>query len=117
MRNVRLAAGAILLVNLAAFGVQPAGQPKADEGVLPVGADGKPLNLDFETGTLKDWTAEGTAFKDQPVKGDTVFPRRKDMKSQHQGQYWIGGYERHGDKTQGTLTSVPFKVTHSWASF
>ena len=47
-------------------------------GVLPVGADGKPLNLDFETGTLKDWTAEGDAFKGQPIKGDTVAaaPRR-----------------------------------------
>ena len=55
------------------------------EGVLPVGADGKPLNLDFETGTLKDWTAEGDAFKGQPIKGDTVAKRRGDMKSQHQG--------------------------------
>src|SRR4051794_19347684 len=34
---------------------------QGDVGVLPVGADGKPLNLDFETGTLKDWTAEGEA--------------------------------------------------------
>ena len=37
----------------------------ADEGVLPVGKDGRPLNLDFETGTLKDWTAVGDAFKDR----------------------------------------------------
>src|SRR6516165_149820 len=73
------------------------------EGVLPVGSDGKPLNLDFETGTLKDWTAEGDAFTDQPIKGDTVAPRRGDMKSRHQGTYWIGGYEKHGDKPQGTL--------------
>jgi len=86
-------------------------------GIVPVGKNGKPLNLDFETGTLADWTAEGKAFADQPIKGDTVFPRRADNKSQHQGQYWIGGYERHGDKPQGTLTSVPFKVTHPWASF
>jgi serine/threonine protein kinase len=91
--------------------------PTPPGGVLPVGADGKPLNLDFETGTLKDWTAEGEAFKGQPIKGDTVARRRNDMKSQHQGQYWIGGYERHGDQPQGTLTSVPFKVTHPWASF
>ena len=42
------------------------------EGVLPVGKDGKALNLDFETGTLKDWTAEGEAFVGQPIKGDTV---------------------------------------------
>ncbi|QEL16099.1 PVC-type heme-binding CxxCH protein [Limnoglobus roseus] len=92
--------------------------PAADpDGVLPVGADGKPLNLDFEAGTLKDWTADGDAFKDQPVKGDAVAARRGDMKSNHQGQFWIGGYEKHGDKPKGTLTSVPFKVTHPWASF
>jgi putative membrane-bound dehydrogenase-like protein len=89
----------------------------AAEGVRPAGADGKPLNLDFETGTLKDWTAEGEAFRGQPIKGDTVAKRRNDMKSQHQGDYWIGGYERDGDKPQGTLRSVPFKVTHPWASF
>ncbi len=69
---------------------QPATPP---EGVLPAGADGKPLNLDFETGTLKDWTAEGEAFKGQPIKGDTVVKRRTDDRSQHQGQYWIGTYE------------------------
>jgi putative membrane-bound dehydrogenase-like protein len=85
--------------------------------VLPLGADGKPLNLDFETGTLKDWTATGDAFAGQPVKGDTVHPRRSDMHSRHQGNYWIGTYERKGDPPQGTLTSVPFKVTHPWASF
>src|SRR5579875_3630143 len=76
------------------------------EGVRPVGADGKPLNLDFETGTLKDWKVEGEAFRGQPIKGDTVARRRGDMKSQHQGEYWIGGYERNGDKPEGTLTSV-----------
>ena len=93
----------------------PAADP--DPGVLPLGADGKPLNLDFETGTLKDWTADGEAFKGQPIKGDTVNKRRGDMKSRHQGEYWIGTYERAGDKPTGTLTSVPFKVTHRWASF
>jgi putative membrane-bound dehydrogenase-like protein len=87
------------------------------EGVLPLGRDGKPLNLDFETGTLKDWTSTGEAFKGQPVKGDTVAPRRGDMHSRHQGNYWIGSYELHGDPPQGTLTSAPFKVTHPWASF
>jgi putative membrane-bound dehydrogenase-like protein len=92
-------------------------KPTPPEGVLPVAADGRTLNFDFETGTLKDWTADGEAFKDQPIKGDTVAPRRGDMKSQHQGQYWIGGFERHGDKPQGTLTSVPFLVTQPWATF
>jgi putative membrane-bound dehydrogenase-like protein len=99
------------------FAAGPKDKPTPPEGILPVGADGKPLNLDFETGTLKDWTAEGDAFKGQPIKGDTVAKRRGDMKSRHQGNYWIGGYELHGDKPQGTLTSVAFKVTHPWASF
>src|SRR5262245_2796401 len=94
-----------------------AGVRAADEGVRPVGVDGRPLNLDFETGTLQDWTAEGDAFAGQPVEGDTVNKRRGDMMSQHQGRYWIGGYERKGDRPQGTLTSVPFKVTHPWCSF
>src|SRR6185436_16850143 len=87
------------------------------DGVLPVGSDGKPLNLDFETGTLRDWTAEGNAFKGQPIKGDLVAARRPGMKSRHQGDYWIGTYEVDGDKPKGTLTSVPFKVTHPWATF
>src|SRR5205814_1007178 len=87
------------------------------QGTKPVGKDGKPLNLDFEDGTLKDWTASGKAFEGQPIKGDTVFPRRNDMRSNHQGNYWIGGFEKLGDDPKGTLTSVPFKVTQPWASF
>ena len=87
------------------------------DGVLPVGADGRPLNLDFETGTLKDWTPEGEAFRNAVVKGDTVARRRGDMRSNHQGEYWVGGYEGKGDRPTGTLTSAPFTVTHPWASF
>jgi putative membrane-bound dehydrogenase-like protein len=109
-----LSCAALVLLTLPSVGQPPA---KTDVGVLPVGADGKALNLDFETGDLRDWTAEGEAFKGQPIKGDTVFARRNDMKSEHQGNYWIGTYEKGGDKPQGTLTSVPFKVTHPWASF
>jgi putative membrane-bound dehydrogenase-like protein len=107
----------IVLLATVARGAEPPVPPTPPGGVLPVAADGRPLNLDFETGTLQDWTAEGDAFIGQPIKGDTVSSRRSDMKSQHQGQYWIGGYERRGDQPQGTLTSVPFKVTHPWASF
>src|SRR3954452_16305289 len=104
-------------LSLALFAPGQVAPSANDVGVLPVGADGQPLNLDFETGTLKDWTAEGDAFKGQPIKGDTVNPRRSDNRSRHQGEYWIGGYEKVQDKPQGTLTSVPFKVTHPWASF
>ncbi|HEY0457317.1 MAG TPA: hypothetical protein VGE41_13180, partial [Verrucomicrobiae bacterium] len=86
-------------------------------GQLPLGSDGKPLNLDFEEGTLEDWTATGNAFEGLPIKGDTVHPRRADMQSNHQGQFWIGTYEKNGDDATGTLSSVTFKVTHPWASF
>jgi putative membrane-bound dehydrogenase-like protein len=89
----------------------------SSSGLKPVGSAGKPLNLDFEAGSLKDWKAEGNAFEKQPVRGDTVYPRRNDMKSAHQGNYWIGTFEVGGDDLLGTLTSVPFKVTQPWGSF
>ncbi|HEX4589018.1 MAG TPA: PVC-type heme-binding CxxCH protein, partial [Gemmataceae bacterium] len=105
--------------SLAAIGVLllATAVPAQDPGVLPTGPDGKPLNLDFETGTLKDWTATGDAFAGQPIRGDVVSRRRSDMKSRHQGEFWIGGWEKKGDAATGTLTSVPFTVTHAWASF
>ncbi|MBI3865402.1 MAG: DUF1080 domain-containing protein [Planctomycetia bacterium] len=87
------------------------------QGILPKGSGGRTLNLDFEAGDLRDWTAEGAAFEGQPVKGDAVFARRKDMKSEHAGQFWVGTYERLGDAPQGMLTSVPFLVTHRYATF
>jgi hypothetical protein len=78
---------------------------------------GKPLNLGFEDGSLTGWTATGNAWNKQPIKGDVVASRRTDMRSEHVGQYWIGGFETAGDDGTGTLTSVPFKVTHPWGSF
>ncbi|MCC9605382.1 DUF1080 domain-containing protein [Blastopirellula sp. JC732] len=86
-------------------------------GVLPKGEDGGTLNFDFETGTMADWKADGDAFAGEPIEGDTVSKRRGDMRSGHQGKFWVGGYERGLDEPIGTLTSVPFKVTHPWAAF
>jgi putative membrane-bound dehydrogenase-like protein len=88
-----------------------------DSGTLPKDSSGRSLNLDFEDGTLRDWQATGNAFENQPVRGDTVSKRRSDMKSDHQGEYWVGTYERGGDEAQGTLASVPFKVTAPFCSF
>src|SRR5436305_11125198 len=111
-----IAAALALLYGLSGrFAPRPASAADAAGGpqpIRPVGADGRTLNLDFEDGTLKDWTATGDAFDGQPVKGDTVSRRRSDMRSGHQGNYWVGGYELHGDDATGTLTSIPFKVTH-----
>lgn len=98
---------------------QSVNEPLGDPGIRPVGADGQPLNLDFETGDLTDWTATGDAWRDQPVQGpiDPKRPFGADKQSRHTGEYWIGGYEFHRDPPQGTLTSAPFKVTHNWGSF
>jgi len=85
--------------------------------IQPSGADGKPLNLGFEDGTLKDWRATGDAFERQPVKGDAVSARSPNMKSRHAGEFWLGTFERGGDEATGTLTSVSFKITEPWASF
>ncbi|MFO1485376.1 MAG: PVC-type heme-binding CxxCH protein [Verrucomicrobiaceae bacterium] len=74
------------------------------------------LNLGFEKGTLDGWKAEGDAWEKQPVEGDTVAARKRGN-SQHAGTFWLGGYERIGDKGTGTLTSSSFVATHPWASF
>ncbi len=100
----------VLGVVLTATAAEPA-------GIRPLGKDGHVLNLDFETGDLRDWTATGNAFTGQPVRGDLPKARRSDMTSQHTGDYWIGGFEKVGDDPKGTLTSVPFKVTQPWGSF
>ena len=107
LTTVSLLAGVLILPALAT----------ATEAITPTGKDGQPLNLDFETGTLKDWVAEGKAFAKQPVHGDTVSVRRTDMKSGHTGGFWVGSFETGGDAPKGTLTSVSFKVTQPFASF
>lgn len=86
-------------------------------GIQPLDAAGRRLDLGFEDGTLKNWTAQGKAFEQQPIQGDRVAKRRNDMKSDHDGNYWIGTYEIHEDGAEGTLTSVPFKVSQPFGSF
>ena len=89
---------------------------KAAATIAVNGDDGQPLNLGFEAGTLKDWTATGTAFDEMPAKGDAVNRRRKDMESGHRGAHWVGTYEAHGDAATGTATSSPFTVAQPFAS-
>ena len=91
--------------------------PDRSAGSLPVDAQGESLNFDFESASFKDWQSGGDAFGMQPVEGDTVHARRSDMHSRHAGRYWVGTYERQGDQPQGTLTSIPFRVTKPFASF
>ncbi|MEO6740346.1 MAG: hypothetical protein ABIP20_08840, partial [Chthoniobacteraceae bacterium] len=42
----------------------------AADAIPATSADGRVLNLGFEDGTLRDWTAAGEAFAKQPVKGE-----------------------------------------------
>jgi hypothetical protein len=90
--------------------------PKEPAVIAPKGDNGQELNLGFEAGSLKDWTATGTAFDEMPAKGDAVNARRKDMTSGHRGEHWVGTYEKHGDEATGTLTSAAFPVTQPFAS-
>ncbi len=86
------------------------------------------ITWDFETGDLKGWTKTGTAFDFQPTYGDNPTARHRGQPSNHQGQYWIGGFEKRprspdpaghiqGDGPQGTLVSQPFKITKPFIDF
>ncbi|HUY35808.1 MAG TPA: PVC-type heme-binding CxxCH protein, partial [Pirellulales bacterium] len=108
---------AVVLGLLVPATAMAADAPDRLAGSLPAGAQGQALNFGFESGNLDDWKAEGDAFGAQPVEGDTVHARRPDMRSRHAGRFWVGTFERQGDAPQGTLTSVPFQVTHPFASF
>ena len=79
------------------------------------------ITWDFETGNLLGWQAAGRAFVFQPTFGDNPRARKSDSAS-HQGQYWIGTFERYqgpgrgepggaqGDAPTGTLTSIAITI-------
>ncbi len=90
---------------------------KKDVGVFPKGDDGRPLNLGFEDGTLRDWSAKGTAFRGQPVDKDAIASRWPGQTSRKAGHCFIGGFEISQDKPVGELVSVPFAVTDPYGSF
>ena len=94
-------------------------EPYSERGVKPVDENGNPLNLDFEDGTLRDWTAEGDAFTGQPIRGEIAENRAQSegKKCEMTGEFWLGGYEKIGDQGVGVLKSKPFAVTHPYASF
>jgi putative membrane-bound dehydrogenase-like protein len=85
-------------------------------GVYPT-KDGRPLNLNFETGTLQDWTAEGEAFKNPIFSQNTTAVYEEDKTVGAEGKYFLssGGTLHHDLK--GTLTSTSFTVTEPYAAF
>jgi putative membrane-bound dehydrogenase-like protein len=108
--------GAFVLLQPASGSSPAAPRRTLEPGELPRDARGQPLGLDLEGGTLAGWILEGEAFRGQPVRGDAVAARGREP-ARHAGDFWIGGYELHGDGLTGTLTSPPFVVAHPWASF
>jgi putative membrane-bound dehydrogenase-like protein len=85
----------------------------SDEGVAPVVGQ-RPLNLDFEAGSLSDWTATGDAFT--IVKAAGRSPELRDAPDDRAGDYWVSS-RPGGSPRRGVLTSDPFPVTHPYASF
>ena len=85
-------------------------------GQLPA-KDGKPLNLNFESGTLQDWTATGDAFTNPLLTDDPSPVHEKDMRIGFEGKYFLSSGGTANYKHTGTLTSVPFKVTQPFAAF
>lgn len=97
-----------------------------EEGAPTPSAEG--ITWDFETGDLRGWVKTGDAFNFQPTYGDNPTARHRGQPSNHQGQYWIGGFEKRnrpsdppgqiqGDGPQGTLTSQAFTVAKPTISF
>ncbi|WP_159466700.1 PVC-type heme-binding CxxCH protein [Dyadobacter sp. 3J3] len=89
---------------------------KTVAGKLPT-KDGQPLNLNFETGTLKDWTATGDAFTNPLFSEDPSPVHEKEMHIGYEGKYFVSSGGTTNYKLTGTLTSVPFKVIQPFAAF
>ncbi|CCG98350.1 membrane-bound dehydrogenase domain protein [Fibrella aestuarina BUZ 2] len=86
-------------------------------GQLPQ-KNGKPLNLNLETGTLADWTATGDAFANPIVSQDDPSPvHEKEMHIGFAGKHFLSSGGTTNAKLTGTLTSVPFPVTQPFAAF
>ncbi|MCY7357599.1 MAG: cupredoxin domain-containing protein, partial [Rudanella sp.] len=85
-------------------------------GQIPTKA-GKPLNLNFETGNLTDWTAAGDAFASPLFTEDPSPIHEKETHIGFSGTNFLssGGTTNH--KLTGTLTSVSFPVTQPFAAF
>ena len=82
------------------------------EGDLPV-ANGKPLDLGFESGTLENWTVEGDAFA--VVSGQAASGTGASV-SGRAGSYSVSSMAGRNSR-RGTLSSTPFRVSAPYASF
>jgi len=95
----------------------------------PAAAQEVDFTPDFEEGNLRGWTQTGDAFRYQPTLGNNPTARRRGQSSNHQGQYWIGTFEKYQgrrgqtpgdvqeDQPRGTLTSNYFIVPPGTLTF
>lgn len=88
----------------------------ATKGSIPQ-KDGKNLNLNFETGTLQDWSATGDAFANPIFNSDPSPVHSEEDKINFEGKNFLSSGGTLNYKQTGTLTSVPFEVTQPYASF
>ena len=94
--------------------IEVSDEPRVPSEGVPAQANGRALNLDFESGTLDDWTVTGDAFA--LVKGDVVPGQGPDKRGGKASAYWVSS-NTGGGARKGTLTSVPFRVSQPYASF
>lgn len=85
-------------------------------GALPL-KNGRPLNLNFESGTLKDWTAEGDAFQKGLISQTPSPVHEKGAAINKEGKFFVSSGGNSSPEKTGTLTSTAFKVTHPYAAF
>ena len=85
----------------------PLDEPIGDAGVVPVGADGKPLNLDFETGTLEGLDRRGRRRSRASRSRATRHVPRPDDRTQRAPRASSGSAATRNSATSrtGTLTS------------
>ena len=85
-------------------------------GQVPM-KNGKPVNLNFETGSLTDWTATGDAFANPLFSQDPSPVHEKEMTIGFEGKYFLSSGGTTNYKLTGTLTSVAFPVNQPFAAF
>jgi putative membrane-bound dehydrogenase-like protein len=89
---------------------------KPIKGSLPT-TNGKPLNLNFETGSLLDWTAEGDAFQAPIYDSDPSSVHHPEDPILMEGKYFVSSGGNKNYQLTGTLISSTFQITQPFASF
>lgn len=85
-------------------------------GQIPT-RNGNAINLNFETGDLRDWTATGDAFTNPLVSASPSPLHEKEMSIGFAGKFFLSSGGTVNRQLTGTLTSVSFVVNQPFAAF